>query len=102
MRSVTFMSLSVPLDAPHGATYTWEHSEQSPAVRRTEMTAATVAFKGNPVTLGGDELTAGQRAPQFSAIDTSLQPVRVSDARGKVLILSAVPSLDTPVCDTET
>ena len=66
------------------------------------MAAAKVAFKGNPVALGGDELTAGQRAPEFSAIDNSLQPVRVSEARGKVLILSAVPSLDTPVCDTET
>jgi len=64
--------------------------------------AAKVTFKGNPVTLGGSELKAGARAPDFTAVDTGLQPVRVSDARGKVLILSAVPSLDTPVCDTET
>jgi thiol peroxidase len=35
-------------------------------------------------------------------VDTSLAPVKLSDAEGKVLILSAVPSLDTPVCDTET
>ena len=64
--------------------------------------SAKITFKGNPVTLGGPELKAGQGAPDFTAIDTGLQPVRLGDARGKVIILSAVPSLDTPVCDTET
>ena len=64
--------------------------------------SAKVTFKGNPVKLGGAEIKPGQSAPDFTAVDTSLQPVRVADARGKVLILSSVPSLDTPVCDTET
>ena len=63
---------------------------------------ATVTFKGNPVTLEGPEITPGQTAPEFTAVDTSLQPVRLSDAGGKIVILSSVPSLDTPVCDTET
>jgi thiol peroxidase len=63
---------------------------------------ADVTFKGNPITLGGDEVKAGQSAPDFSAIDTSLQTVRLSEAKGKVIILSSVPSLDTAVCDTET
>ena len=63
---------------------------------------AKVTFKGNPVKLGGPEIKPGQSAPDFTAVDTSLQPVRVADARGKVLILSAVPSLDTPVCDLQT
>ena len=61
-----------------------------------------VTFKGNPVTLAGPGISVGQRAPDFTAVDNGLQPVRLSDARGKVLILSSVPSLDTPVCDTET
>ena len=64
--------------------------------------AAKVTFKGNAVTLAGAELKAGQGAPDFTAVDTNLQPVRIGDGRGKVLILSAVPSLDTPVCETET
>jgi thiol peroxidase len=59
-------------------------------------------FKGNPVTLAGPEIKPGQDAPDFAAVDTSLAPVRLSGARGKVVILSSVPSLDTPVCDTET
>ena len=63
---------------------------------------AEVTFKGNPITLGGSEVKTGQDAPDFTALDTSLQPVRLSDAKGKVIILSAVPSVDTPVCDTET
>ena len=63
---------------------------------------AQVTFKGNPVALSGAEVKPNQPAPDFSAVDTTLQPVRLSGARGKVLILSSVPSLDTPVCDTET
>jgi thioredoxin-dependent peroxiredoxin len=63
---------------------------------------ATVTFKGNPVTLAGSEIKPGQDAPDFSALDTSLQPVRLADAKGKVVILTSVPSLDTPVCATET
>jgi thioredoxin-dependent peroxiredoxin len=62
----------------------------------------TVMFKGNPVALAGPEIKPGQDAPDFTAVDTSLGPVRLSGARGKVVILSSVPSLDTPVCDTET
>jgi thioredoxin-dependent peroxiredoxin len=63
---------------------------------------AQVSFKGNPVALSGSEVKPNQPAPDFTAIDTALQPVRLSAARGRVVILSAVPSLDTPVCDTET
>jgi thiol peroxidase len=61
-----------------------------------------VTLRGNPVTLDGPEIKPGQPAPDFSAVDTSLASVRLADAKGKVLILSSVPSLDTPVCDTET
>ena len=61
-----------------------------------------VTLRGNPVTLSGPEIKVGQSAPDFSAIDTSLGTAKLADARGKVLILSSVPSLDTPVCDTET
>ena len=64
--------------------------------------AGAVMFKGNPITLGGPEIKAGSDAPDFTAVDNALQPVKLSQARGKVIVLSAVPSLDTPVCDTET
>lgn len=61
-----------------------------------------VTFKGNPMTLLGPEIKAGDRAPDFQVVDASLAPVSLADFRGKVKILSAVPSLDTPVCDAET
>jgi len=54
-----------------------------------------VTLRGNPITLGGPEVKAGQNAPDFTALDNGLKP-------GKVIILSSVPSLDTPTCDTET
>ena len=63
---------------------------------------AQVTLRGNAVTLGGNEIKPGADAPDFTATDNGLQPVKLSAARGKVIILSAVPSLDTPVCDTET
>jgi thiol peroxidase len=67
-----------------------------------EERSGVVTFRGNPVTLAGSEIKAGQDAPDFTAVDNGLQDVRLSDAKGKVVIISSVPSLDTPVCDTET
>lgn len=61
-----------------------------------------VTFKGNPVTLVGPELKVGDSAPNFSVVDNSLGAVTLANYEGKVKIVSAVPSLDTPVCDTET
>jgi len=61
-----------------------------------------VTFKGNPMTLLGPEIKVGDKAPDFRVVDTVLAPVTLADYKGKVKILSAVPSLDTPTCDTET
>ena len=61
-----------------------------------------ITFKGNPMTLVGPELKVGDAAPDFSVADNSLSPVSLATYAGKVKIISAVPSLDTPVCDTET
>jgi thiol peroxidase len=59
-------------------------------------------MKGNPITLMGPELKVGDKAPDFVAVDNDLNPVSFDSFRGKVCILSSVPSLDTPVCDMET
>ncbi|MDZ7760334.1 MAG: thiol peroxidase [Desulfovermiculus sp.] len=61
-----------------------------------------ITMKGNPLTLLGPELQTGDPAPDFRVVDTDLQPVTLQDWQQKVLILSSVPSLDTPVCDMET
>ena len=67
-----------------------------------EERKGAVTLRGNPLTLSGSEIKVGQNAPDFTVVDNNLQPARLSDAKGKVVILSAVPSVDTPVCDTET
>ncbi|MBM4339834.1 MAG: thiol peroxidase [Deltaproteobacteria bacterium] len=61
-----------------------------------------ITMRGNPLTLVGNELKTGEMAPDFIALDNNLSPVSLSSFRGKTCILSAVPSLDTPVCDLET
>lgn len=64
--------------------------------------AGIVTLHGDPVTLVGDEIGIGDRAPSFDAVGTDLSPVRLEDFKGKTLIISAVPSLDTPICDLQT
>ena len=59
-------------------------------------------FKGNPLTLVGPELKAGEAAPAFSVVDRTMQPVTLESTSGQVRIFSVVPSLDTPVCDAQT
>jgi len=61
-----------------------------------------VTMRGNPMTLLGNEVRVGEGAPDFTALDTSLTPVKFSSFRNKICVLSSVPSLDTPVCDMET
>jgi len=64
-----------------------------------------VTFKGNPMTLVGEEVKAGQPAPQFTLhrfADGALQKITLADLKGKPTILSVVPSLDTPVCQKQT
>lgn len=61
-----------------------------------------ITFKGNPLTLVGSDVKVGDRAPEFTATGNDMSPVGLSSFRGKTVIISAVPSLDTPVCDVET
>jgi thiol peroxidase len=61
-----------------------------------------VTMNGKPLTLLGNELKDGDMAPDFEALTIDLSPFEFSAVRGKVCILSSVPSLDTPVCDSET
>ena len=59
-------------------------------------------MRGNPLTLIGPELKAGDSAPDFKLVDNSLKNVSLADTGHNVRIISVVPSLDTPVCDAQT
>ena len=61
-----------------------------------------ITFQGNPLTLLGNAVEVGQKAPDFEVLANDLSPVKLSDFSGKTVVISAVPSLDTPVCDTQT
>ena len=64
---------------------------------------AIVNFKGNPVTLQGEEVKVGQSAPDFKVQKASdMSDYTLASSPGKTRILVGVPSLDTPVCDAET
>jgi thioredoxin-dependent peroxiredoxin len=62
----------------------------------------TITFRGKPLTLLGTALKTGDTAPDFTVLDNGLNERTMADFEGKVLILSSVPSLDTPTCDMET
>jgi len=67
------------------------------------MTAVTgkVTFMGNPLTLVGNEMKVGDRFPAGIALSgNDLKPFNLSDVAG-VKVVTTVPSLDTPVCDTQ-
>src|SRR6266700_3421124 len=59
-------------------------------------------MRGNPLTLIGPELKAGDKAPDFKLVDNGLKDVTLADTGKNVRIISVVPSLDTPVCDAQT
>ncbi len=67
-----------------------------------EERTGMVTMKGNPMTLTGHALKVGDMAPDFEVTGNDMKPVKFSSFSGKVCIISAVPSLDTPVCDMET
>jgi thiol peroxidase len=63
-----------------------------------------VTFKGNSLTLAGNAVQAGSPAPDFTVhfFDGGLKTIKLADLKGKPTFISVVPSLDTPVCQTQT
>lgn len=59
---------------------------------------ARIAFKGNPVETSGSLPKVGDKAPDFKLVNTNLEEVKLSDFKGKTVILNIFPSLDTGVC----
>lgn len=59
-----------------------------------------VTMGGNPVTLEGTLPAVGSRIPSFTVTAADLSGVSQSEIKGKTVFLT-VPSVDTPVCDTE-
>ena len=61
-----------------------------------------VTLRGKPLTLIGVKLQVGQALPTVRLPDLGLKMIDLQSFKGKVTILSVVPSLDTPTCDKQT
>jgi thiol peroxidase len=68
----------------------------------TQARAGAFMFAGKAVTLHGPELKPGDKAPNFEVTANDLSKVTLNDSKGKVRLISVVPSLDTGVCDAQT
>lgn len=65
--------------------------------------AAAITMKGNPLTLLGPELKAGDVAPEAELVAQDLSNVKLLEStKGKVRLVSVVLSLDTGICDDQT
>ena len=64
----------------------------------------TVLFKGTPLGLSGTGIKVGDSLREVTLTQTDLSPISITDTKGKgkVRIISVVPSLDTPVCEEQT
>lgn len=62
---------------------------------------ATVTLKGNAIRLAGEPVSVGQTAPDFRLQLADMSDCTLATHAGKTRIICTVPSLDTPVCDTE-
>lgn len=63
---------------------------------------ANVTFHNNAVTLLGNEVAIGDTAPDFTVLANDLSTVTLADSKGKVRLISVVPSIDTGVCAQQT
>jgi len=61
-----------------------------------------VTMKGEPLTLVGKELKVGDMAPDCEVVGKDLASIKLSSFRGKICVISSLPSLDTSVCDIMT
>ena len=62
----------------------------------------TITLGGKPLTLMGEKLQTGKMLPTVLLPDLGLNMVDLQSFKGKVTLLSVVPSLDTPTCDKQT
>lgn len=62
----------------------------------------TITMKGNPLKVEGRCIEEGTPAPSFKLTAADMADVTNTTYAGKVLVLLAIPSIDTPVCATET
>ena len=66
------------------------------------LAGGKVSLHGNPLTLTGTPLQKGQPFPAVTIPDSGLKMTDLQSFKGKVTIISIVPSIDTKVCEKQT
>jgi thiol peroxidase len=61
---------------------------------------AKITLKGNPANTTGTQPATGSKAPEFTLVKTDLSDLSLSELKGKKVVLSISPSLDTSICAT--
>ncbi|HPR18064.1 MAG TPA: thiol peroxidase [Candidatus Cloacimonadota bacterium] len=59
---------------------------------------AKITLKGNVINTSGELPKVGEKAPEFVLTKKDLSDAKLSDYRGKKVVLNIFPSLDTAVC----
>lgn len=60
-----------------------------------------IKVKGRDTALITKMLETGKKAPDFKLVNTHMNDVPLSHYKGHIIILAAMPSLDTPTCSLE-
>lgn len=65
-------------------------------------TNSNILFKGSPVKIEGSSLKIGSKLPAFKLTAGDLSDLDSATLAGKVVVISVIPSIDTPVCSLQT
>lgn len=71
---------------------------EAPRPERTDV----ITRGDKPLTLVGKTLDVGDPMPDVVLANDKLETIKLAEHKGKVIVLSVVPSIDTRVCETQT
>lgn len=66
------------------------------------LTNSNITLHGNPVEILGESLKVGDKCPEFQLTTQDLSDIRNSDFKDSIILLSVIPSVDTPTCQVQT
>ena len=77
-------------------------STYASSIPENTLDAAKVSAQSKPITLLGQGVKVGDKAPAFKVVNDKFTPITLDDYQGKAVLISVVPSLDTGVCSIQT
>ena len=107
MKPSSLMSLIITGLLAVGSVSAYAAGEEVQAIKVNKESASsgdgnTVKLMGNDMPLSGQALKVGDPLPAAMVTAGNLAPVNIAEAKGRVRIISVVPSVDTPTCEAQT